>query len=286
MKSTFLTYIFLSISFLSFGNVNIDSLINIWQTELSSALKFKAYNELCSIDYIASHPDSAFLFSEQAYNLAIKKDLEKEKANALYNMGISSIYLSNNNEAVKYLKRSIEITDKNEEFLKTEKLKNKEILSSIYLERLGWLGSFSLLFLLTGYFVKSKFSKLNTEKEQLYSKQIQLNSKIQSLKEKLATQSVSVTTSNNNNFEEGIQLDKVKLEKAINSKIGESSWMILNLIFKNPTSSNKEIAKEVSLSLEGVSSSLRRMYVAFGVKSASNKKIALIQKAVHISIED
>ena len=80
-----------------------------------------------------------------------------------------------------------------------------------------------------------------------------------------------------------LELDKLKIEKVIESKLGESAWMILNLIFEDPSISNKEIAENVSLSIEGVSSSLRRMYTIFDITTSSNKKIALIMKASEIS---
>ncbi len=80
-----------------------------------------------------------------------------------------------------------------------------------------------------------------------------------------------------------LELDKLKIEKAIESKLGESAWMILNLIFEDPSISNKDIAENVSLSIEGVSSSLRRMYTIFDITTSSNKKIALIMKASEIS---
>jgi len=82
-----------------------------------------------------------------------------------------------------------------------------------------------------------------------------------------------------------VALKKDKIEKAINSKLGESSWMILNLLFKNPSISNKEIAKQMNLSVEGVSSSLRRMYNTFNIVATSNKKLNLIMTATRISEE-
>ena len=62
--------------------------------------------------------------------------------------------------------------------------------------------------------------------------------------------------------------------------------MILKLLFENPSISNKEIANEVSLSLEGVSSSLRRMYAAFDIKTPGNKKVELILKVMQILFEE
>lgn len=105
---------------------------------------------------------------------------------------------------------------------------------------------------------------------------------IETLEKKLSIQSIPVPLHDQKLF----ALNKEKIEKAINTKIGESSWMILNLIFKNPSISNKEIAKEVSLSLEGVSSSLRRMYQAFDIRTSSNKKITLIMKVTRLSFEN
>lgn len=103
--------------------------------------------------------------------------------------------------------------------------------------------------------------------------------RIELLNKKLTAQTISSPKKNKE-----LTLDRVKIENHITGKLGESSWIILNLIFKNPSISNKEIASEVSLSLEGVSSSLRRMYSVFEINSSnSNKKIALIMKIVQIS---
>jgi len=81
-------------------------------------------------------------------------------------------------------------------------------------------------------------------------------------------------------------LDRAKMEEAIEAKIGESAWLILELIYAKPSISNKEIAETVSLSVEGVSSALRRMYVLFEIETTSNKKIALIMEAARISSLD
>ena len=112
--------------------------------------------------------------------------------------------------------------------------------------------------------------------------QEKLLQQIDSLKEKLASQVIATPVGD----KKILTLNKEKIEKAINSKIGESSWNILNLIFNNPSISNKEISEEVSLSIEGVSSSLRRMYQAFDIKTSSNKKITLIMKATRLSFEN
>ncbi len=131
-----------------------------------------------------------------------------------------------------------------------------------------------LLVLLAGFYLKKRYRHILKKRKKLLNK-------VNTLKEKLARQTVSSTGSSKE-----LSLDKDKIEAAINSRIGESSWMILNLIFENPSISNKEIAEKVSLSVEGVSSSLRRMYTAFGVKAKGNKKVTLLMKAVNISVQD
>jgi len=139
-----------------------------------------------------------------------------------------------------------------------------------------FIGAFGLLLLLGGlaYFIYGQYNRHLKEKNKLLAK-------IEVLKKSLAAQAIS---SSGKRIE--IALNKAKIEKFIGIKLGESSWMILNLIFKRPSISNKEIAQEVSLSIEGVSSSLRRMYSSFRIKSSSSKKIALITEAIRISTEE
>ncbi|MEZ4987811.1 MAG: AsnC family protein [Saprospiraceae bacterium] len=61
----------------------------------------------------------------------------------------------------------------------------------------------------------------------------------------------------------------------------------MSTLSHNPSISNKEIANEVNLSVEGVSSSLRRMYSTFGIGSASsNKKVALLLEAIRLSQDE
>lgn len=136
----------------------------------------------------------------------------------------------------------------------------------------------SIIFSLAIYALWYYFKK---RENQILLKQYELLSEIELLKKKLTSQPVASPM----HVQKQISLDKNKLEKAINSKIGESSWMILNLIFSNPSISNKELAKEVSLSLEGVSSSLRRMYQTFDIPTTSNKKITLIMEVTRLSLE-
>jgi len=131
-----------------------------------------------------------------------------------------------------------------------------------------------LLGISVGFYLRKKYRHILEKRKKLLNKVDKLN-------KKLATQSVSSLEKRKE-----LSLDKNKIEAAINGKIGESSWLILNLIFENPSITNKEIAEKISLSVEGVSSSLRRMYSVFEVKTKGNKKITLLMKAVNISVQD
>jgi len=136
------------------------------------------------------------------------------------------------------------------------------------------IGFVLLVGIVTGLYIRDRHRRILQKRNQLIQK-------VEKLKGKLATQSVSSVKKRKE-----LNLNKAKIEAAIDNKIGESSWLILNLIFENPSISNKDIAEKVSLSVEGVSSSLRRMYTAFGIKSKGNKKVTLLMRAVTISVQD
>lgn len=107
--------------------------------------------------------------------------------------------------------------------------------------------------------------------------------KISRLRESVAKQALSTS-----GFGEKPILNKEKIETSIQAKLGDTSWNILQLLVENPAISNREIAELLFLSQEGVSSSLRRMYDTFDIQSGSSKnhKIALLSKAVELSITD
>ena len=58
-----------------------------------------------------------------------------------------------------------------------------------------------------------------------------------------------------------------------------------NIVFKDPLIVNKAIAQKVNLSLEGTSSSLRKMYRLFDLSDTKNKKLSLIMEVARISSE-
>lgn len=79
------------------------------------------------------------------------------------------------------------------------------------------------------------------------------------------------------------QLDRASIEKVMDRKINETDWKVLNILLEDPVVSNKEIAEQAFMSVDGIGSSLRRMYSAFDIKESRYKKISLIMKAIKLS---
>ena len=79
------------------------------------------------------------------------------------------------------------------------------------------------------------------------------------------------------------ELDIEKIEFHIDKQLNETDKNILQTLLKDPVISNKQIADQVFLSTEGVSSALRRMYTYFNVKESKYKKISLLLEAVKLS---
>ena len=79
------------------------------------------------------------------------------------------------------------------------------------------------------------------------------------------------------------ELNKQKLDNNIERVLNETDWAILNILIKDPTVMNKQIAEKAKLSIDGVGSSLRRMYEYFEIKETKYKKIALLHKVIKIS---
>ena len=80
--------------------------------------------------------------------------------------------------------------------------------------------------------------------------------------------------------------NKKKLDNYIERALNESDWAILNILINDPTAMNKQIGEKVNLSIDGVGSSLRRMYEYFEITETKYKKIALLHKVIKISQSD
>lgn len=79
------------------------------------------------------------------------------------------------------------------------------------------------------------------------------------------------------------ELNKEKIQSSINRKLNKTDWSVLNVLLQNPEASNKQIAEKVFLSIDGIGSSLRRMYQFFDLKQTKYKKVLLIKRAIEIS---
>ncbi len=97
--------------------------------------------------------------------------------------------------------------------------------------------------------------------------------------EKLKTIGNSNLVVNSNKFE----LDRNRLENFLNQKLNETDWNVLNILLVDPVISNKEIAEKAFMSVDGIGSSLRRMYLYFDIKESKYKKISLITEAIKAS---
>ena len=79
------------------------------------------------------------------------------------------------------------------------------------------------------------------------------------------------------------ELNQERIHKSIRRKLNKTDWGVLNVLLDNPEVSNKEISEKVFLSIDGIGSSLRRMYVFFAIKETKYKKVLLIKRAIEIS---
>ncbi len=81
-----------------------------------------------------------------------------------------------------------------------------------------------------------------------------------------------------------VHLDKEKIESEISKPLNPSDWKILNVLCENPTITNRAIADEVGLSIQGVNSSLKKMYQLFDLKKQKeNQRIAMVAKCIRLS---
>lgn len=97
--------------------------------------------------------------------------------------------------------------------------------------------------------------------------------------EKLKNNDTTNLVVNSNEFE----LIREKIELSINKKLNDTDWNVLNILLKEPDISNKKIAEKAFMSVDGIGSSLRRMYLYFDIKESKYKKISLITEAIKAS---
>ena len=78
-------------------------------------------------------------------------------------------------------------------------------------------------------------------------------------------------------------LNRDRIENSLGRSLNETDWNVLNLLLDAPTITNAKLADRACLSVDGIGSSLRRMYGYFDITETKYKKIALLHAAITIS---
>jgi hypothetical protein len=126
----------------------------------------------------------------------------------------------------------------------------------------------SLLLGLIIYYYKSTLKKNRYKRDELLLE-------IENLKNKTNNNLVVDTLA--------FELNRDEIEKSIHRNLNETDWKVLNILLEKPEITNKEIADKLFLSVDGIGSSLRRMYGYFNIKDSKYKKITLISDAIRRS---
>lgn len=172
----------------------------------------------------------------------------------------------------KYLQMHIADSLKNVQALELEKISRQKEADKERLKRYMIYALFSIILLVIGVIFKIRSIKIRTEKGYLL-KEIEI----------LKSEAIIYMTSSNKVPLKG-HLDRIKIDEAINGVLNDSDWKVLSILCKNPTINNREISEKISLSFEGVRSSLKKMYRIFNIQNASeNQRIALVIQAIRIS---
>lgn len=233
--------------------------------------------------------DSADLYSNKALAYAQKTGAVKNIANAAdlrykilklkreYKAALEMLELSNaSNDSIKNVEAEREVIRLEFQYEFDKKIleeKSAEKLSRLK-ERYIIFTGILLLSLLIGIFIRRRYLRLAAERSQILHE-------MELLKEKSRVKMIATETS----IIPKTTLDIDKINAAVDGKLNESDWKILYVIYNDPIKVNRVIADEVNLSLEGASSSLKKMYKLFKITSSKNKKIALVMETVRLSGE-
>lgn len=146
----------------------------------------------------------------------------------------------------------------------------KDIIKTevIQLKRIYLTITFSLLIILTIIYYNYSQNKKNKKRRE------ELLNEIKFLKENNVASMIDSTK---------LKLSKDKVDNHLNRVLNETDWNVLMILLDNPVATNKEIADKACLSIDGIGSSLRRMYEYFEIKETNYKKVSLIHTAIKIS---
>lgn len=80
-----------------------------------------------------------------------------------------------------------------------------------------------------------------------------------------------------------LELDRDRLDQMLGRPLNDTDWNVLNILLSDPAITNRGIAEQAYLSVDGVGSSLRRMYAYFDIRETKYKKMALLHAAMKAS---
>lgn len=101
------------ISFVSFNQVNVDSLMGVWRnTTKDDTTRINALHTIAWDGFLFVDPDSALFYADLHYNFAKKKKLNGEMARALKTKGVSYYFRQDFDTAIKYYQRSLRLYKK------------------------------------------------------------------------------------------------------------------------------------------------------------------------------
>lgn len=80
-----------------------------------------------------------------------------------------------------------------------------------------------------------------------------------------------------------LELDRDRLDRKLDRPLNDTDWNVLNILLEDPAITNRGIAEKAHLSVDGIGSSLRRMYQSFDIKETKYKKMALLHAAMKVS---
>ena len=244
---------------------------------------------LANIYFEMGNIDSAHFYGQNAFDLAQETGAVKNIANASeinykilklkghHQVALEMLELNiASNDKIKNTESEREVIRLEYQYEFDKKIleeKNIEKLSRMK-ERYLILTGLLLLLLLIGLIIRRRYLRHSEERSQMLHE-------MELLKEKSRVKMVATDTT----AIPKTTLDKEKISAAANGKLNDSDWKILNVIYDDPILVNRLIAEEVALSLEGASSSLKKMYKLFNITNSKNKKIALVMEVVRLSGE-
>ena len=164
------------------------------------------------------------------------------------------------------------LVSQHEKQLFDAKLLNQEVQNSLKIKQThqfysALLFSFSLIITIL-FFLRYRINKHQQER-------LLLIEKLEKIKKK-STLSLPINV-------KSVTLNRSRIEHNLNRKLNQTDWKVLETLLDNPVISNNKLAGHLNLSLEGVSSSLRRMYVEFDISKSKYMKIALILEVIRRS---